>query len=320
LRTGEFVVGFSPLPTIKMTQKKEIKFAFDVGIQEHKESLISLLNLMGANSIANAKQKWAAQLASASDLREKIKTRESELTELTNTSTYANAKQRIKALMKKEVTIAERYGLDISFLNEPGKTWSFQVTGKTREEQFKSYTQREQAARAMTRQAYETALQRVVSYCETEKMKATSTRKEVLSVHNRMVNDYNELNQEAFWYEYCGQYSVPTGETVEPVPLVTWLDVCSDYFPAQLITDLRERECEIGVISPELHAAWDTRLISEPRDVAFCVIKQAIETIVWDHTNHTQMKAAILHNVLVNNDERLDEATTLDNIIQLVEG
>ena len=314
--TGEFVVGFSLLPTKLMIEKTSRKHAIDGALTEHLNAVNELLDLLDADNLGNG-------LKTLRKLQTQIKEKKAQIDafcELVGTNHIGNAMSKIKTLMKKEVTIAERYGLDISFLNEPGKTWSFQVTGKTREEQFKSYTQREQAARAMTRQAYETALQRVVSYCESEKMKATSTRKEVLSVHNRMVYDYNELNQEAFWYEYCGQYSVPTGEVAEPVPLVTWLDVCSDYFPTQLITDLRDRECEIGVISPELHSAWDTRLISEPRDVAFCVIKQAIETIVWDHTTHTQMKAAILHNVLVNNDERLDETTTLANIIQLVEG
>jgi hypothetical protein len=303
-----------------MSHKNEYKYEVEGSLQRHLTSVNELLDLMGADSIANAKQKWGKQLSSKSKLQDKIQLRENELKELTNTNNYANAKQRIRKLMKKEVTIAERFNLNIAFLDEPGKTWSFQVTGKTREEQFKSYTQREQAARAMTRQAYETALQRVVSYCEAEKMKEGTIRKEVLDIHTRMADDYNQLNQEAFWYEYCGQYTVSTGETAEPVPLVTWLDVCGEYFPERLIEDLRVREDDLGVISRALHEAWDGEVINDMKGVAFRVIKTAIEAAVWGSQGADMRTDAVLHNVLMNNGEPLDESTSLDSIVQLIEG
>lgn len=314
------MVGSSLLPTIPMPEKKKRKYAIEGEILKHLDSINSLLDVMGADTIANAKQKWASQLRDNVKLSEKLQARENELTELTNTNTYANAKQRIKALMKKEVTIAERFNLDVSFLDESGKTWSYKPTGKTTEERFKSYTRLEQVARAMTRQAYETALQRVVSYCEAERMKEATIRKEVLDVHARMVKDYNELNQEAFWYEYCGQYTVALAETAEPVPLVAWLDICEDYFPERLITDLREREADLGMISRALHEAWDGELMNDYQDVAFRVIKTAIETVVWGSQGADMRTDAVLHNVLMNNGERLDESTSLDAIVQLIEG
>jgi hypothetical protein len=172
----------------------------------------------------------------------------------------------------------------------------------------------------MTRQAYETALQRVVSYCEAEKMKEGAIRKEVLDIHTRMADDYNQLNQEAFWYEYCGQYTVSTGETAEPVPLVTWLDVCGEYFPERLIEDLRVREDDLGVISRALHEAWDGEVINDMKGVAFRVIKTAIETAVWGSQGADMRTDAVLHNVLMNNGEPLDESTSLDSIVQLIEG
>jgi hypothetical protein len=159
-----------------------------------------------------------------------------------------------------------------------------------------------------------------VTYCEAEKMKEAAIRKEVMAIHNRMADDYNLLNQEAFWYEYCGQYTVAAVEAAEPVPLVTWLDVCGTYFPERLITDLREREADLGVISRALHEAWDGELMNDRREVAFRVIKTAIEAAVWGSQGADMRTDAVLHNVLINNGERLDESTSLDTIVQLIEG
>jgi hypothetical protein len=299
-----------------MAPKKERKHAVEVSLATHLRAVDSILDLLGSDNLGNG-------LKALKSLQAKLEEKQAQIDAICNlvgTNHIGNAMSKITTLMKKEVTIAERFNLNIAFLDEPGKTWSFQVTGKTREEQFKSYTQREQAARAMTRQAYETALQRVVSYCETEKMKETAIRKEVLDVHTRMADDYNLLNQEAFWYEYCGQYTVSTGETADPVPLVTWLDVCEAYFPERLIADLREREGELGVISRALHEAWDGEVMNDLQGVAFRVIKTAIEAAVWGSQGADMRTDAVLHNVLINNGERLDESTSLDTIVQLIEG
>ena len=299
-----------------MSQKKLRKHAVETALVDHITSVNEILDLLGADNIGNgvkAVEKLHAQVKKKQEHIDSI-------CELVGTNHIGNAIGKIKTLMKKEVTVAERFNLDITFLDEPGRAWLFPVTGRTHEEQFKAYTQKAQAARAMTRQAYETALQRVVSYCEAEKMKEAAIRKEVLSVHDRMVKDYNELEQQAYWYEYCGQYTTASVETAEPVPLVTWLDICETYFPQRLITDLRERETELGVISRALHEAWDGELMNDRREVAFRVIKTAIETAVWGSQGTDMRTDAILHNVLMNNGERLDESTSLDAIVQLIEG
>jgi hypothetical protein len=204
----------------------------------------------------------------AEDL-EKEKLSSSEYLTLTQTQDHGAAKKRVRSLMdekdaKKAPTtspleaFAEKYSLDISFLQGIGNCWDTQAEGRDQIKMFANLEKKIDHQRKIVTEAYIFFMVKVEEAATEAEFSEEKTAAEVREWHEALQTDFHDLDASEFWQEYKGKL---TGvQLIQPesteVPLFEAKKYCEDYYPALLLSQTFSNPESLGTVSLALMERW----------------------------------------------------------------